>query len=167
MTLTETSTARRALDTEILVLFKEARQRRHRHRVRLVALAIALLLLVLAVYGGVRFVGGGATPVGRTSPTPVPLSQAGTVTGTYKLVAAIDHPVPGTIVFSGRNGERISIRVGAAGTFTAHLPAGRYLAVGHSPMVISNGQEMTCHGLTPVVVRSGRSAYVTVVCQGI
>lgn len=74
------------------------------------------------------------------------------------------HRLPGNVVLTNSDGDRVSVRVGVSGAFVVHLLPGTYAAVGHSPMVHSGPGEMACHALKPVVVRTGRTQQVTIVC---
>ncbi len=93
----------------------------------------------------------------------------GTVTGIFETSGGPPgyrpHRLPGEVVFSDSKGDHVSVRVGASGTVVAHLPAGTYTAVGHSPLVHSGSSEMDCNAFAPVVVRAGRTEGVTVACQ--
>lgn len=74
-------------------------------------------------------------------------------------------PFARTVVFSDSKGDHVSVRVGASSALVVHVPSGTYAAVGHSPMVDSEGSEMACSALRPVVVKVGQMQSVTVVCQ--
>ena len=93
----------------------------------------------------------------------------GTVNGIFETSGGAPgyqpHRLPGNVVFSDSKGDHVSVRVGASGVLVVHLPAGKYTAVGHSPMVHSDSREMACNGLRPVVVRVGQTQSVTVACQ--
>lgn len=95
--------------------------------------------------------------------------QTGSVTGVFKTVGGAPgygtHPLPGTVVFSNPQGTHVSVRVDADGTFSATLPVGTYTAVGDSPRVMSNGREMVCDALKPVIVSANKTEQIAVECQ--
>jgi hypothetical protein len=93
----------------------------------------------------------------------------GTVTGIFETSGGPGgyqpHRLPGSVVFTNSEGERVAVRVGTSGALVVKLPGGTYSAVGHSPMVHSGSGEMTCHALKPVKVTVGHTQKVTVACQ--
>ena len=94
--------------------------------------------------------------------------QTGTVRGVFKTAGGAPgygpHPLAGTVLFSSPRRTQTSVHVGADGSFSLNLPVATYKAVGHSPRVISDGHEMTCSALRPVVVSAGLTVTVMVEC---
>lgn len=89
------------------------------------------------------------------------IPNTGTVEGHFQVVGGPccgePRPLPGKIEFIASNGARTIVKVAADGVFQIHLAPGTYTAVGHSPRVHSDGFEMACDALKPVIVRTGRS----------
>jgi hypothetical protein len=107
---------------------------------------------------------GSMVLLGACSSTP----STGTVEGHLQAVGGLapgPRPLPGTVEFTGADGARTSVSVAADGTFHVDLTPGTYTAVGHSPRVHSDGLEMACDALRPVVVKSGITVTTAVDCQ--
>jgi hypothetical protein len=77
-------------------------------------------------------------------------------------------PLPGTVTFTAAGHHPVSVRVGAAGTFSVPLPPGRYQVSGRSPSVIEvdggSTRELPCSQPTTATVTAGHTATVTVAC---
>jgi hypothetical protein len=79
-----------------------------------------------------------------------------------------ERPLPGTVTFTAAGHHPVSVRVGAAGTFSVPLPPGRYQVSGRSPSVIEvdggSTRELPCSQPTTATVTAGHTATVTVAC---
>jgi hypothetical protein len=73
--------------------------------------------------------------------------------------------LPGTVDFTSSSGKVRSLEIATNGSIGIRLAPGTWTATGHSPLVKSGSQEMTCHSLTPVVVHSGRTTHANVICE--
>jgi hypothetical protein len=98
-----------------------------------------------------------------------PPSGTGTVEGVFETIGGLaghgPHRLPGTTVFTTKGGGRTSVKVANSGKFLVALAPGTYVALGHSSQVRSDGQEMDCYSLKPVVIQNEHSVSVTVACQ--
>ena len=66
---------------------------------------------------------------------------------------------PGTVTLTGPGVHR-DISIGASGTYSVMLPAGRYTVVGHSPLYGG-----LCQAAGTATVTSGRTTKADVLCQ--
>jgi len=117
---------------------------------RLSACAAALALL-LAGCGTAR-VQGVSTGYGTTGHRPVVGHVAGRFLiwgGTLKQSQSGPRPIRGVVTFTAAGHQRVKVRVGPSGVFSASLPPGRYQVSGRSPsvMTVSNGAVVGVHGL--------------------
>ena len=69
---------------------------------------------------------------------------------------------PGTVTITGPGIHR-DVSVGASGTFSVMVPAGRYSVVGHSPLYDSG--TALCQATRVVTVTGGHSTKADVFCQ--
>jgi hypothetical protein len=99
--------------------------------------------------------------------------------GTLKQSQSGPRPIRGVVTFTAEGHQRVKVRVGPSGAFTASLPPGRYQVSGRSPsvMTVSNGAVVGVHGLisgseweTPcsqplsVSVTAHRTVRATIIC---
>jgi hypothetical protein len=80
-----------------------------------------------------------------------------------------ERPIPGTVTFTATGHQPVQVGVGASGTFSAWLPAGRYHVAGRSPSietVTDSGKylEQTCSQPSSVTVSGRHAAAISVVC---
>jgi hypothetical protein len=98
-----------------------------------------------------------------------PPSRTGTVEGVFQTIGGPaghgPQRLPGTVVFTDKRGGHTSVKVAASGKFSVALAPGTYVALGHSPQVRSDDQDMDCYSPKPVVVQNGSSVSTTVACQ--
>jgi hypothetical protein len=77
-------------------------------------------------------------------------------------------PISGTVTSIATGRQRVTVRVGHTGTFTAKLPPGRYQVSGRSPSIVeaSGGSdlELPCSPPLSVTVAAGRTATIAVTC---
>jgi hypothetical protein len=145
-------------------LIEEARTRQRR-RHRRAAVAVLLAAAAAAVVAGII---AGVTIAGRTADQPrrhPSAAAAGTLTGhLYAVGGPVDStlPLPGTVTVQ-RRGVHLNVPVGARGTFSVTVPAGRYTVVGHSPLYGSG--EGLCRAAKVVTVTSGHTTNADVLCQ--
>jgi len=87
----------------------------------------------------------------------------GTLTGHLYGVGGpapgLPRPWPGTVTLTGPQIHR-DIPVGASGTYTVMLPAGRYMVVGHSPLYGG-----LCQAAGAATVTTGHTTKADVLCQ--
>ena len=90
----------------------------------------------------------------------------GTLTGHLYGVGGpapgLPRPWPGTVTLTGP-GVHQDVPIGADGTFSVMVPAGRYTVVGHSPNY-GSGTGL-CQAAGEVTVTSGRTTKANVLCQ--
>ena len=90
----------------------------------------------------------------------------GTLTGHLYGVGGpapgLPRPWPGTVTLSGPSGQR-EVSVGADGSYSVMVPAGRYTVVGRSPLYESNAA--LCQADRAVSVTSGHTTKADVWCQ--
>jgi len=69
--------------------------------------------------------------------------------GTLKQSQSGPRPIRGVVTFTAAGHQRVKVRVGPSGVFSASLPPGRYQVSGRSPsvMTVSNGAVVGVHGL--------------------
>ncbi len=100
------------------------------------------------------------------SGSAVQSTPPGTVSGRLEVTGVTaSRPLPGTVVFTSSSGKSRSVEVGPNGSIGIRLAPGTWEATGHSPLVMSESRELTCRSMTPVVVRSGRTTHVNVICD--
>ena len=79
-----------------------------------------------------------------------------------------ERPLPGTVTFTATGHHAVSVKVGAAGTFSVPLPPGRYQVSGRSPDVIevdgATSRELPCSRPASTTVSAGHTATITVAC---
>jgi len=79
-----------------------------------------------------------------------------------------ERPLSGTVTFTAAGHRPISVKVGAAGTFSVPLPPGRYQVSGRSSSVLEvdggSTRELPCSQPTTATVTAGHTATVTVAC---
>ncbi len=155
------------------LLFPEARRRRRRRR-RIVAGIVALGLLLVAieltagvVAGGLR----GSRPHAPGSSEPLVNGSPGMVSGVLKLEAGLSpagfHGLPGEVSLISSRGMAHSMNVGSDGKFLMSVPAGNYTAIGRSPnYLLDDDTRWPCRSRSPVVVQTGVTSTITVVCEG-
>ena len=90
----------------------------------------------------------------------------GTLTGQLYGVGGpapgLPRPWPGTVTLTGHGVHR-DIPVGASGTYSVTVPAGRYTITGHSPLYGSG--TYLCRATGIATVTSGHSTKADVLCQ--
>jgi len=79
-----------------------------------------------------------------------------------------ERPLPGTVTFTAAGHRAVSVKVGAAGTFSVPLPPGRYQVSGRSPDVIEvdggTSRELPCSRPASTTVTAGHTVTITVAC---
>ena len=79
-----------------------------------------------------------------------------------------ERPMSGTVTLTAAGHQPVTVKVGASGTFSVPLPAGRYQVSGRSPdvMEIDGGRsrELPCSQPASVVVSAGNTATITLAC---
>jgi hypothetical protein len=90
----------------------------------------------------------------------------GTLTGHLYGVGGpapgLPRPWPGTVTLAGPGVHR-DVPVGASGTYSVTVPAGRYTVTGHSPLYGSG--TYLCRAAEVATVTSGHSTKTDVLCQ--
>src|SRR5262249_10845594 len=93
----------------------------------------------------------------------------GTVTGVFLMVGGpapgVNVRLPGRVIATGTNGQRLTVPVSTDGRFAIHLPPGTYKLTGYSPRVHVGNQEMRCVATHRVHVRGGKSTRGNVYCS--
>lgn len=138
---------------------------RTRRTSEIIAGGAALLVLGTACGTASGRVVTGTAPVGTVTGTFVreggPLGPGGRQPAERRL--------PGLIQFIGSNKQAFKVRVGDAGTFDVHLPAGAYSVVGRTPDILEvsdngAGRETPCSQPLEVTVTNHHTSKITVTC---
>ena len=74
----------------------------------------------------------------------------------------LPRPWPGTVTITGPGIHR-DVPVGASGSYTVVLPAGRYTITGHSPLF--GGGASPCQALRVATVTSGHTTTADALCE--
>ncbi|HEY1918602.1 MAG TPA: hypothetical protein VGH27_23760 [Streptosporangiaceae bacterium] len=93
---------------------------------------------------------------------PADGTLAGHLYGAGGPAPGLARPWPGTVTLSGPGVDR-DVPVGASGTYSVVVPAGRYAVVGHSPLYGSG--TALCQATGTVTVTSGHTTRADVFCQ--
>jgi hypothetical protein len=99
---------------------------------------------------------------GQGAGVPADGTLSGHLYGVGGPAPGLPRPWPGTVTLTG-SGVHRDIPVGANGTFSVIIPAGRYTVVGHSPLYGSGAG--LCQAAGVVTVTSGHTTQADVWCQ--
>jgi hypothetical protein len=119
---------------------------------------ISLIGLLLAA---VCLAGFTAACSGQGARAPADGTLTGHLYGVGGPAPGLPRPWPGTVILTGPGVHR-DMPVGASGTFSVMVPAGRYTVVGHSPLYGSGAG--LCRAAGIVTVTSGHTR-ADVLCQ--
>jgi hypothetical protein len=79
-----------------------------------------------------------------------------------------ERPMSGTVTFTAKGHQVVSVEVGPSGTFSVPLPPGRYQVSGRSPdiMEVDGGttRELPCSQPVSATVTAGQTATITLTC---
>jgi hypothetical protein len=120
---------------------------------------ISLIGLLLAA---VCLAGFTAACSGQGARAPADGTLTGHLYGVGGPAPGLPRPWPGTVILTGPGVHR-DMPVGASGTFSVMVPAGRYTVVGHSPLYGSGAG--LCRAAGIVTVTSGHTTRADVLCQ--
>ena len=87
---------------------------------------------------------------------------AGHLYGVGGPAPGLPRPWPGTVTLAGPGVHR-DVPVGASGSYSVTVPAGRYTITGHSPLYGSG--TYLCQATGAAAVTSGHTAKADVLCQ--
>jgi hypothetical protein len=93
---------------------------------------------------------------------PADGTLTGHLYGVGGVAPGLPRPWPGTVTLTGPGVHR-DIAVGASGTYSVMVPAGRYTVVGHSPLYGSGAYACQATGVATVTSRHTTKA--DVLCQ--
>jgi hypothetical protein len=94
--------------------------------------------------------------------TPADGTLTGHLYGVGGPAPGLPRPWPGTVTLNG-SGVHRDVPVGASGTYSVTVPAGRYTVTGHSPLYGSG--TYLCRAAGIATVTSGHSTNADVLCQ--
>jgi len=99
---------------------------------------------------------------GCSGPGPADGTLAGHLYGVGGPAPGLPRPWPGTVTLTGP-GVHQDVSVGADGSYSVAVPAGRYTVVGRSPLYESDAA--LCRATEAVTVTSGHTTTADVLCQ--
>ena len=97
-----------------------------------------------------------------SGPSPADGTVTGHLYGVGGPAPGLPRPWPGTVTLNG-SGVHRDVPVGASGTYSVTVPAGRYTVTGHSPRYGSG--TYLCRAAGIATVTSGHSTKADVLCQ--
>jgi hypothetical protein len=110
----------------------------------------------------------GPSPVAPAEPTNDSQAATGTLQGHLYGVGGpapgTAKPWPGTVTISG-TGNRRDISVGADGAYSAAVPPGRYVVVGHSAHLTVNAVAAACPAPQDAQVAAGHTTKLDAFCH--